>query len=154
MNWSSFGTFEGWLAIIGLAIGTFAIRYSFIGLLAGKKLPPRFERALHERHPCRHVVGRALGHRPEATIQAAFKETADALAGGATWRAQREALQAQRSAARETARLTSLRAEQGAASTLELLEAQRSLFAAEQAVLQARQGELNNRVALFKALGG
>ena len=37
MNWSSFGTFEGWLAIIGLAIGTFAIRYSFIGLLAGKK---------------------------------------------------------------------------------------------------------------------
>jgi hypothetical protein len=30
----------------------------------------------------------------------------------------------------------------------------RSLFAAEQAVLQARQGELNNRVALFKALGG
>ena len=46
MNWSSFGTVDGWLAIIGLAIGTFAIRYSFIGLLAGKKLPPRFERAL------------------------------------------------------------------------------------------------------------
>lgn len=46
MNWGSFGTVEGWLAIIGLSIGTFAIRYSFIGLLAGKKLPPRFERAL------------------------------------------------------------------------------------------------------------
>jgi branched-subunit amino acid transport protein len=46
MNWGSFGTVAGWLAIIGLAIGTFAIRYSFIGLLAGKKLPPRFERAL------------------------------------------------------------------------------------------------------------
>ena len=46
MNWGGFGTLEGWLAIIGLAIGTFAIRYSFIGLLAGKKLPPRFERAL------------------------------------------------------------------------------------------------------------
>jgi branched-subunit amino acid transport protein len=46
MNWASFGTVDGWLAIIGLAIGTFAIRYSFIGLLAGKKLPPRFERAL------------------------------------------------------------------------------------------------------------
>ncbi len=89
----------------------------------------------------------------ERAIQSAFRETADALAGGATWRAQREALEAQRSAARETARLTTLKAEQGAASTLELLEAQRSLFAAEQAVLQARQGELNNRVALFKALG-
>lgn len=46
MNWGSFGTIDGWLAIIGLAIGTFAIRYSFIGLLADKKLPPRFERAL------------------------------------------------------------------------------------------------------------
>lgn len=90
----------------------------------------------------------------ERAIQAAFRDTADALAGSATWRAQREALEAQRAAARETARLTTLRAEQGAASTLELLEAQRSLFAAEQAVLQARQGELNNRVALFKALGG
>ena len=46
MNWGSFGTVDGWLAIFGLAIGTFVIRYSFIGLLAGKKLPPRFERAL------------------------------------------------------------------------------------------------------------
>ena len=90
----------------------------------------------------------------ERAIQAAFRESADALAGGATWRAQRQALEQQRGAARETARLTTLRAEQGAASTLELLEAQRSLFAAEQAVLQARLGELNNRVALFKALGG
>ena len=90
----------------------------------------------------------------ERAIQVAFRETADALAGGASWRAQRQALQQQRSAARETARLTTLRAEQGAASTLELLEAQRNLFTAEQAVLQARLGELNNRVALFKALGG
>jgi len=46
MNWGSFGTPSGWLAIALLAVGTFAIRYSFIGLLAGKKLPPRFERAL------------------------------------------------------------------------------------------------------------
>lgn len=46
MNWGGFGTVDGWLAIVGLAIGTFAIRYSFIGLLTGKKLPPRFERAL------------------------------------------------------------------------------------------------------------
>ena len=46
MNWGSFGSVDGWLAIIGLAVGTFAIRYSFIGLLAGRQLPPRFERAL------------------------------------------------------------------------------------------------------------
>jgi branched-subunit amino acid transport protein len=46
MNWGGFGTADGWLAIIGLAVGTFAIRYSFIGLLAGRQLPPKFERAL------------------------------------------------------------------------------------------------------------
>jgi branched-subunit amino acid transport protein len=43
---SMWGHADGWIAIAGLAIGTFLIRYSFIGLLAGKKLPPRFERAL------------------------------------------------------------------------------------------------------------
>ena len=90
----------------------------------------------------------------ERAIQSAFKDTADALAGGATWREQRLALEAQRRAARETARLTELKARQGAANTLELLEAQRGLWLAEQAVVQARLGELNNRVALFKALGG
>ena len=46
MSSASFGTWQGWLAILGLALGTFAIRYSFIGLLAGKKLPPLLERAL------------------------------------------------------------------------------------------------------------
>lgn len=40
------GTPEGWIAIAGLAIGTFLIRYSFIGFFAGKRLPPKFERAL------------------------------------------------------------------------------------------------------------
>jgi branched-subunit amino acid transport protein len=43
---SMWGHADGWIAIAGLAIGTFLIRYSFIGFLAGKKLPPRFERAL------------------------------------------------------------------------------------------------------------
>lgn len=46
MNWGGFGSLDGWLAILGLSVGTFLIRYSFIGLLAGKRLPPRFERAL------------------------------------------------------------------------------------------------------------
>jgi branched-subunit amino acid transport protein len=43
---SAWGSVDGWIAIGGLAVGTFLIRYSFIGLLAGKKLPPRFERAM------------------------------------------------------------------------------------------------------------
>jgi branched-subunit amino acid transport protein len=46
MSADFWGTTEGWIAIAGLAIGTFLIRYSFIGLFAGKRLSPRFERAL------------------------------------------------------------------------------------------------------------
>ena len=90
----------------------------------------------------------------ERAIQSAFRDTADALAGLATWRDQLAAQREQRDAARETARLTELKAAQGAASALERLDAQRALFAAEQAVVQVRLAELNNRVALFKALGG
>ena len=90
----------------------------------------------------------------ERAIQSAFRDTADALAGLATWRDQLDAQRAQRDAARETARLTELKASQGAASALERLDAQRALWAAEQAVVQLRLAELNNRVALYKALGG
>lgn len=90
----------------------------------------------------------------ERAIQSAFREVADGLAGTATWREQGTALQQQLAAVRETARLTQLKARLGAASVLEQLESERSLWAAEQSVLQARLGELNNRVALLKALGG
>ena len=90
----------------------------------------------------------------ERAIQSAFRDTADGLAGLATWRDQLSAQLAQRTAARDVARLVALRTEQGAASVLEQLEAERSLFATEQAVLQVRLAELNNRVLLFKALGG
>lgn len=90
----------------------------------------------------------------EKAIQSAFRETADALAGVATWRDQLAAQREQLLAARETARLTELKVQRGAASELERLDAQRGLFGAEQSVLQTRLAELNNRVALFKALGG
>ena len=88
----------------------------------------------------------------ERSLQAAFRETADALAGLATWHEQLAAQTARRDAARGTARLVELKASQGAASALERLDAQRALWAAEQAVVQVRLGELANRVALFKAL--
>jgi branched-subunit amino acid transport protein len=40
------GSVEGWIAILALALGTFAIRYSFIGFLAGRRMPPWFERVM------------------------------------------------------------------------------------------------------------
>lgn len=89
----------------------------------------------------------------ERAVQSAFRETADALVALSTWREQLAALAQQREAARETTRLTDLKARQGAASVLEQLEAQRGLYAAEQAWLQARLAEQTSRVTLYKALG-
>jgi outer membrane protein TolC len=89
----------------------------------------------------------------ERAIQSAFRDTADGLAGLATWREQLTAQQAAREAARGTARLIALKASVGAASVLEQLDAERALWLNEQAVVQLRLAELNNRVLLFKALG-
>ena len=51
-------------------------------------------------------------------------------------------------------RLVRLRYENGIASQLDLLDAQRSLVTAQQALVQARLGRLQNQVLLYRALGG
>ena len=91
MNLGSFGTLDGWLAIIGLAVGTFAIRYSFIGLLAGKKLPQRFERALQLAVPAIFaalVVPLILLHAGEFNLNVRWPHIVAALVTGihAWWR--------------------------------------------------------------------
>jgi multidrug efflux system outer membrane protein len=90
----------------------------------------------------------------EKAVQSAFRETADALAGLSSWREQLDAQRQQLDAAREIARLTEMRYTNGAASELDRLDAQRSLLAAEQTLVQTRLAEQVNRVGLFKALGG
>lgn len=90
----------------------------------------------------------------EKAVQSAFRDTADALAGLATWRDQLQAQQRQLDTTREISRLTELRYSRGAASELERQDAQRSLLATEQAVAQTRLAEQVNRVTLWKALGG
>ena len=90
----------------------------------------------------------------EKAIQAAFREVADALAGRATWSDQLAALQAQAGAERERFRLVDLRYRNGIANYLDLLDAQRSLFAIEQALAQVRLAQRANEVQLYKALGG
>lgn len=90
----------------------------------------------------------------EKAIQSGFREVADALAGRDTLARQRQALVAQAEAEAARLRLTELRYQSGAASQLDWLDAQRSLFAAQQAAVQARLAYLHNQVALYKALGG
>ncbi|MDD3937001.1 efflux transporter outer membrane subunit [Rhodoferax sp.] len=90
----------------------------------------------------------------EKAIQSAFREVADALASRATLAEQLQAQQALLEA--ETARnhLTQLRLQHGVANQLDWLDAQRSLFAAQQALVQTRLVSLQNQIALFKTLGG
>ena len=100
-------------------------------------------------------AGRAIAvAQYEKAIQSAFREVADALAGRGTLMAQLDALQAQATAERERYRLTDLRYRNGVASHLDLLDAQRSLFAIEQALAQGQLAERSNEVLLYKALGG
>jgi multidrug efflux system outer membrane protein len=90
----------------------------------------------------------------EKAIQTAFREVADALAGSATLGDQLSAQQVQATAEAERFRLAELRYRNGVASFLDVLDAQRSLFATQQALAQTRLAQQQNQVNLYKALGG
>jgi multidrug efflux system outer membrane protein len=90
----------------------------------------------------------------ERSIQSAFREVADALAGQATFSEQLRAQRAVAEAEADRYNLADLRYRNGAASYLELLDAQRALFQAQQAAVQANLQRLQNQVTLYSALGG
>jgi multidrug efflux system outer membrane protein len=90
----------------------------------------------------------------EKSIQTAFREVSDALAGRATLGEQLRAQAAQTNALAITYRLADLRYRAGASSYLDSLDAQRSLFVAQQALIQTQAAQLQNNVALYRALGG
>jgi NodT family efflux transporter outer membrane factor (OMF) lipoprotein len=87
-------------------------------------------------------------------ILAAFADVESALAA-ATRLQQREILQAQvESRSREALRLAEVRYREGADDLLSVLDAQRTLFDAQDQLAQVRLERLGAAVALFKALGG
>lgn len=90
----------------------------------------------------------------ELAIQIAFEEVADALAGRRYLADQVAAQSRGTAAAREIAELARLRYNEGVVRFLEVLDAERNLFAAEQALLQLRRAEVENLVTLYIALGG
>jgi multidrug efflux system outer membrane protein len=90
----------------------------------------------------------------EKAIQSAFRDVADALAGRSTLVEQLDALRAQSEAEAARLRLTDLRLRNGVAGSLELLDAQRSLFAVQQLRVQAELALLQNRIGAYRALGG
>lgn len=90
----------------------------------------------------------------ERAIQVAFREVADALAGRATFASELRAQQAQVRAEEERFTLAELGYKGGVRSFLDVLDAQRSLFAAQQAVVTLRARYAQNLVTVYRALGG
>ncbi len=90
----------------------------------------------------------------EKAIQTAFREVSDSLAGRATLGEQLRSQAAQTQAAQVTATLVDLRYRNGASSYLDVLDAQRTLFAAQQATVQVQALQVQNQVTLYKVLGG
>jgi len=123
--------------------------------LAPQALVPIFDAGRNQASLAAAKVGRDIAvAQYEKAIQTAFREVADALAGRATLGEQRQAVQAQAEADAERLRLVELRHRAGVASSLDLLDAQRSLFATQQSLAQVRLAQQQNQVALYKALGG
>ena len=87
------------------------------------------------------------------SILTAFGEVEDALVA-ASRQAQQEALQRDvQTQAREALRLAEIRYREGADDLLTVLDAQRTLFSAQDQLEQIRQGRLEAAVDLYKALG-
>lgn len=90
----------------------------------------------------------------EKTIQQAFREVADLLAARTHLVEQLRAQQAAEKAQSERLRLTQARYKAGVTSHLEVLDAQRESFSAQQATVQTRSAGLTAAAQLYKALGG
>ncbi len=90
----------------------------------------------------------------EKTIQTGFREIADALALAESLAGQVQAQTALVAAAERTERLSSARYESGRDSHLVLLDAERTLYAAQQSHISTQLAEYSNRVTLYKVLGG
>jgi multidrug efflux system outer membrane protein len=90
----------------------------------------------------------------EKAIQSGFREVADALALTVTLERQRQAQEALVDASRRSYDLSQRRYKTGTDSYLTLLDAQRSFYGAQQGLIATRLALQNNRVTLYKALGG
>lgn len=90
----------------------------------------------------------------QQTVQAAFRDVNDALVARKTLTKQYQAERRGQNATRETLRLVELQVQEGLASGLNLLDAQRANFAVSQGTLATLLQLTNNQVDLYTALGG
>ena len=90
----------------------------------------------------------------EKVVQTAFKEVADVLADRAQWGQRLGAQQGVVTATQQAFNLSDARFKAGVDNYLTVLDAQRSLYAAQQTLITLRLAEQINRAILWKALGG
>lgn len=90
----------------------------------------------------------------QRTIEAAFRDVADALAANQWLDTQLRSLQATETTLTERARLAQRRYDAGATRYFEVLDAERDLLAAQQQVVQAERALHSARLQLYTALGG
>lgn len=90
----------------------------------------------------------------EKSIQVAFREVADTLVARSLLDEQIDAQGLVQAAQAERLKLANLRFDNGIASSLDVLDAQRELFSAEQSLVQARLLRLTNAIDLYRSLGG
>lgn len=92
--------------------------------------------------------------RYERAIQDAFREVADVLAERETLDEQLDAQRSLVEATSETFRLSNARYRSGVDSYLGVLDAQRTLYAAQQELIDVRLSDASSLVTLYRVLGG
>ncbi len=90
----------------------------------------------------------------ERTVQQAFREVADLLVSRDQLAEQLKAVEAQERSQKRAADIAEARYRQGVGSFLEVLDAQRQLFAAQQSLIQVRRSMWSAAAQLYRALGG
>lgn len=90
----------------------------------------------------------------QRTVQEAFREVSDGLVARRRLEEQIRAQERAVATQRDLAEIADLRYENGVSIYLEVLDAERSLLAAEQQLIVLRAAALQNGVALYTALGG
>lgn len=90
----------------------------------------------------------------ERAIQSAFREVADGLAGKGALDAQIRSETQRVDASRNAYALAEQRFKAGEDDNLALLDAQRTLYGSQQALVRSKLVQLSNLINLYKALGG
>lgn len=123
--------------------------------VAPQLLAPIFDAGRNQANLQAAQAGRDLAlAQYERAIQSGFREVADALTARSSWVEQLQTQQKLLDAEQARLKLAHLRYEHGVTSHLELLDAQRSRFAAQQGLIQVRLQRLLNQVQVYRVLGG